>query len=74
MPFLQDWSGLKGFANPPWNLIARVLAETQSQRARIVLIAPVWNAQLWYRRLLAMLVDLPHLLPRQVGMAAHLEP
>ena len=50
--FLQDWLGLKGFANPPWNLIARVLAKTQSQRARIVLIAPVWKVQPWYPRLL----------------------
>ena len=73
--FLQDWLGLKGFANPPWNLIARVLAKTQSQRARIVLIAPVWKAQPWYPCLiLAMLVDLPRLLPHQVGVVAHLEP
>ena len=25
--FLQDWSGIKGYANPPWNLIGRALAQ-----------------------------------------------
>ena len=35
---LQDWASLKGFANPPWNLISRVLAKTQTQRANIVLV------------------------------------
>ena len=25
--FLQDWTAVKGFANPPWNLISRVLTK-----------------------------------------------
>ena len=45
---LQDWSGLRGYANPPWNLIARVLRKVKSQEADVVLIAPVWKAQPWY--------------------------
>ena len=72
--FLQSWSGMTGFANLPWNLIPKVLAKTQTEEAHIVLIAPVWKAQPWYPHLLAMLVDLPYLLPQQVGMTAQLEP
>ena len=39
--FTQDWSTMNWFANPPWNLIAKVPAKTQTQGASIVLIAPV---------------------------------
>ena len=63
---------MKGFANPPWNQIPKVLAKSQTQGASIVLIAPVWKSQPWYSRLQAMLVDLPRLLPRQVGVIAHI--
>jgi hypothetical protein len=63
--FLQDWSIEKGFANPPWNLISRVLTKTQSQGTGIILVAPVWKAQPWYPLLLSMLVDWPRLLPKQ---------
>ena len=72
--FQQDWSGTKGFANPPWNLIANVLSKTQTQRARIVLVAPVWKSQPWYPLILSMLVDIPRLLPHHVSMIAQLEP
>ena len=63
--FLQDWTSIKGFANPPWSLISRVLTKARTQRADVVLVAPVWKAQPWYAPLLAMLVDWPRLLPRQ---------
>ena len=29
--FLQDWTTVKGFANPPWNLVQRVRTKTQNQ-------------------------------------------
>ena len=72
--FLQDWTGMLGFANSSWNLISNVLTKTRTQEAHIILIALVWKAQPWYPRLLAMLVDLLRLLPRQVGVVTHLEP
>ena len=72
--FLQNWAGIRGYANPPWNLIANVPANSQAHEALIVLIAPVWKAQPWYPCLLAILVDLPCLLPHQVGVVAHLDP
>jgi len=43
--FLQTWTDLKGYANPPWNLIGRVLAQVQRHQAQIVLVAPVWREQ-----------------------------
>ena len=38
---------MKGFANPPWNLVQRVLAKTQNQGAEVILVAPVWKSQPW---------------------------
>ena len=63
--FMQDWSAVKGFANPPWNLVPRVLNQVQTQEADIVLVTPLWKAQPWYALLLSMLVDWPCPLPQQ---------
>ena len=52
--FLQVWTSLKGFVNPPWNLLGRVLTQTQARQARLILIIPVWKTQPWYPTLLAM--------------------
>ena len=60
--FLQDWSLGRGFANPPWCLVSRVLAQVQSQQAFVILVAPVWKTQPWYSLLLGMLGDYPRLL------------
>ena len=61
--FLQDWGPLKGYANPPWGLIGRVLSQAQEQLADLVLVAPVWKGQIWYPTLLGMLIDYPLLIP-----------
>lgn len=60
--FQQDWSSLKGFANPPWCLISRILSQAQRQQAQLVLVAPVWKGQTWYPVLLEMLWDFPRLI------------
>ncbi len=64
--FLQDWSELKVYANPPWNLVGRVLTKVQIEKATVVgLVAPVWKAQSWYPMLLEMAMDSPRLFPWQ---------
>ena len=64
--FLQDWSDKRGFANPPWCLIGRVLSQAQRQEAQLVLLAPVWKTQPWYPVLLHMLMDYPQLIESEV--------
>ena len=54
--FTLDWAKLRAYANPPWNLIGRVLAQIRRQQAELVLVAPVWKVQGWYPVLLVMLV------------------
>ena len=57
--FLQDWSSMRGFANPPWNLIGRVLTKVESQGAELILLAPIWPSQPWYPKLVSLLVSHP---------------
>ena len=61
--FSLDWTQFQGYANPPWNLVGRVLSHVRNQRADVVLVAPVWKSQAWYPMLLEMLVQQPLLLP-----------
>ena len=65
--FNQDWTILRGrgYANPPWNLVGRVLNKVRQQKVTLVLIAPVWKSQPWYPALLEMMVDFPILLPQR---------
>ena len=57
--FLQDWSRIQGYANPPWNLVGRVLAKVQNQAADLILVAPIWPSQPWYPNLLGLLSATP---------------
>ena len=60
--FTLDWTAFRAFANPPWNLVGRVLQQVRQQRAHLVLIAPVWPGQVWYPMLLEMLIQEPMLI------------
>lgn len=62
--FQQDWAPVKGYANPPWCLIGKVLNQVRTQQAQVILVAPVWRGQPWYPVLLEMLWDYPRLLPQ----------
>ena len=56
---------LKGYANPPWCLVGRVLNKVRSQEAQLILVAQVWRGQSWYPILLGMLRDFLRLLSSQ---------
>ena len=48
--FLQDWTLVQGFAFPPFALIGRCLRKLLDQGvSRLVLVAPVWKSQPWFR-------------------------
>ena len=61
--FSVNWKHLKGYAFPPFNLIARVLDKMMMDKTDLVLVAPIWQAQPWWPLLLGMLVQQPVLLP-----------
>jgi len=37
--FNQQWGPLKGYANPPWCLVGRVLSQVKSLNAQVTLVA-----------------------------------
>ena len=61
--FSIDWSQMKGYAFPPFNLIPRTLMKVINDNANIVLVPPVWQTQHWWPLLLQLTVQLPVLLP-----------
>ena len=52
------------FANPPFILLARLLAKIHREEAELVVLAPVWTSQPWWPLLLELMVEAPLLLPR----------
>ena len=46
--FTLDWKQFRGYANPPWSLVGRVLSQVREQKAQLVLVAPVLKSQIWY--------------------------
>ena len=43
-----DWAPLKGYAFPPFCLNPEVLRKVSQDRAYLLLVAPVWQAQPWW--------------------------
>ena len=54
-----DWSLLKGYAFPPFSLIAPVLKNISQDKGDLVLVAPVWQAPPWWPVLLNLLINNP---------------
>ena len=46
--FSVNWKHLKGYAFPPFSLIARVLDKMMMDKTDLVLVAPIWQAQPWW--------------------------
>ena len=61
--FMMPWGTLQGYMFPPFCLIGRCLAKIKKEEAKVVVVAPTWQAQPWFRQLLTMLVEPPVLLP-----------
>lgn len=66
--FSQQWEQFRGYANPPWCLIGKVLSQVKNQQAQVVLVAPVWKGQPWYPVLLGLLHNYPRQLPRSLDL------
>ena len=72
--FTQQWGPGLAYANPPWSLLPRVLAEVRTQRASLILIAPVWKTQPWYPVLLLLLSDLPRRIQPHPSVIVQMHP
>jgi hypothetical protein len=55
-----DWEGIFGYLFPPTALLQQVLLKLRdSGPCDMILIAPLWLQQPWYRLLLDLMVDYP---------------
>ena len=67
--FTQNWSLIKGYAFPPFNLVGRCLAQMRDQKVEwLCIVTPIWETQSWYPLLLEMSGDYPQLLPAHPGL------
>lgn len=61
--FKQKWGETFNYLFPPFSVIGQALQKIEQDSAEAILIAPVWPTQVWFPRLLTMLVDCPYFLP-----------
>ena len=57
--FLRKLTKERDNANPPFNLITRLLAMVKRQRARLTVVLPAWEVQPWWPLLAEMLIAPP---------------
>ena len=62
--FHMSWQHHLFYAFPPFILTTRVLQKIQQEKATGLLLVPKWPTQLWWPKLMQMLIQLPIQLPR----------
>ncbi|XP_070554658.1 uncharacterized protein [Ptychodera flava] len=63
-----SWGHMKGYAFPPFTLIARCLSKIRKEQSTIVMITPTWHTQPWFPLIMEMSIDFPILLPTFKGL------
>jgi hypothetical protein len=58
-----SWRNHRPYMFPPFSLITRCLEKIDQEEVDAILIAPVWQSQVWFPRILESLMDDPILLP-----------
>lgn len=66
----QDWRREHNYVNPPFSHAALAINKLHVEGASAVLILPVWTAQTWWARLMA-LAELAVLLPAGAPLYTH---
>ena len=62
--FNMQWQNIKGYAFPPFSVIPRLLQKIRRDKARMILILPIWPTQAWFSVALRVNVREPVILPR----------
>ena len=61
------WSGHLSYAFPLISQIMKCLKKIQTNKTKVLFVAPVWRSRPWFPVLLSMLYDCPLLLPNCFG-------
>ena len=62
--FSFSWSGKFVYIFPPFALLNRCLQKLEKEQTLALLVAPVWPTQVWWPRLLNLLIANPLMLPQ----------
>ena len=62
--FSLDWREQHFYAFPPFPLINRVLQKMEQDQGQGIIIVPMWNTEVWFRRFRHRLIDFPVTLPK----------
>lgn len=66
----HDWTAENAWANPPFHMVGSVVSRILNTNATVTLIAPVWRAQPWWRRVVEGCSEW-HILPPPPGVFTH---
>ena len=66
--FTLDWSNYEVYAFPPFCLIGKVLTKIEYDESVTILIAPLWQTQVWFPKMLKLLVNTPVILPQRADL------
>ena len=61
--FQQSWKNIRGWINPPFNMIGRILIKVRQEKAHVTIVAPIWPTAPWFPWLLKLSIEQPILLP-----------
>ena len=64
--FMISWNDCYNYAFPPFSLIGRTLQKVQTDKAKLLLVAPLWSTRPWFSSALSLLMAPPVLLPKRV--------
>ncbi len=62
--FTLNWDNKFMYIFPPFSIIPRILQTIEADRARALMIVPLWATQSWFPKLTRMLIQEPALLPQ----------
>ena len=61
--FATSWSDLQFYAFPPFGIISKVISKIENEKAEGILVVPIFTTQIWFPRVMRLLIDYPLLLP-----------
>ena len=61
--FTVCWKTLKFYAFPPFSVITRMLQKIQIEEATGIVVVPNWPSQLWFSKLMKLLIAEPLIIP-----------
>ena len=61
--FAISWSDLQFHAFQPFAIISKVISKIENEKAEGIMVVPIFTTQVWFPRVMRLLIDYPLLLP-----------